>query len=398
MRKFGLIPRLLLGLIVGILIGLFAPEWAIRLTETGRVLLGNFIKYFIPLIIIFFVAAGIAEFGGNAGRILGFTVGISYIDTVIACSLGAVVAYILIPGLTLSAQDAKEAITIGAPFIEIEMPQIMGVMSALLLSFVLGIGATWVGKESRLSCLLLEMRDIIGRIIRGWIIPLVPIFVGCIFAGLAAKGQLFGTMVVFMKMLLIILALHFVWLAVEYILAGIISKQNPLKMILAMLPAYLTAMGTMSSAATMPVSLRQAKTVPYIKDEVADFVMPLCSTVHLSGSAMTVTISAITVCLLTQGQLPPVGAMIAFIILLGIIEVGAVGVPGGSAMAALGILQASFGFNEAALGLMLTLFMIQDSFGTGANILGDGSIAMVVNKFFGKEKPVKKLGTECTNE
>jgi len=184
--------------------------------------------------------------------------------------------------------------------------------------------------------------------------------------------------------LIIIIILQFVWLLIEYLVAGAISKQNPFTVIKAMIPAYLTAFGTMSSAATMPVSLESAKKVPFMKKEIADFVMPLCSTVHLSGAAMTITISAITVSLLTQGTLPPIGTMITFIILLGVIEVGAVGVPGGSAMAALGILQSTLGFSEAALGLMLTLFMIQDSFGTAANIAGDGAIAMVVNKIFGK--------------
>lgn len=153
----------------------------------------------------------------------------------------------------------------------------------------------------------------------------------------------------------------------------------------AMLPAYFTAMGTMSSAVTMPVSLRQARTVPYLNKKIADFVMPLCANVHLSGAAMTLTISAITVSLLTQGSLPPVGLIISFILILGVIEVGAVGVPGGSALAAIGILQSTLGFNEAAIGLMLALFMIQDSFGTATNIAGDGAIAMIVNRFFGKE-------------
>lgn len=395
MKNLGLIPRLLLGLAIGILVGLFAPEWIIRFTETGRIILGNLIKYFIPLIIVFFVAAGIAEFGGKAGKILSFTVGISYIDTVIACILGATVAYLLIPGIALHVQDAKEALEIGKPFLELQMPPLMDVMTALILAFLLGIGCTWGGKENNpLYNLILQMRGIIDRVIRGLIIPLVPIFVGCIFAGIAAKGQLFGTMAVFAKMLAIILILHFVWLAIEFFIAGIISRQNPLTVIAAMIPAYLTAMGTMSSAATMPVSLKSAKSVPFIKDEIADFVMPLCSTVHLSGAAMTITISAITVSLLTLGQLPPVSVMITFILLLGVIEVGAVGVPGGSAMAALGILQSTLGFNEAALGLMLTLFMVQDSFGTAANITGDGAIAMIVNKYFGDDEKIGDMQTE----
>jgi len=382
-KKLGLIPKILIGLAIGILIGLVAPGWAIRFTETGRIFLGNLIKFFIPLIIVSFVAAGIAEFKNKAGKLLGFTVGISYIDTVLACILGAAVAYILMPIIATNAGDVTEAASIGKSFIEIEMPPIFSVMTALILSFILGLGATW-GKAATITNLVTELRDIISRIINKLIIPIVPVFIACIFAGIAAKGQLFSTALVFGKMLIIIIILQFVWLLIEYLVAGAISKQNPFTVIKAMIPAYLTAFGTMSSAATMPVSLESAKKVPFMKKEIADFVMPLCSTVHLSGAAMTITISAITVSLLTQGTLPPIGTMITFIILLGVIEVGAVGVPGGSAMAALGILQSTLGFSEAALGLMLTLFMIQDSFGTAANIAGDGAIAMVVNKIFGK--------------
>jgi Na+/H+-dicarboxylate symporter len=388
MKKIGLIPKLIIGLALGIIIGLSAPDWTVRLTETIRVLLGNLIKYFIPLIIVPFVAAGIAEFKSSAGKLLGFTVAYSYIDTVIACGLAAVAGFILVPGIASNVGEATEAVKIGKPFIEISMPPIMDVMSALLLSFVLGIGATW-GKAETLKNGIIELRDIIAKIIRGLIIPIVPIFVGSIFAGVAAKGQLFSTAVIFGKMLVIIVVMQYIWLFIEYTIAGAYSKMSPIKMIKAMLPAYFTAFGTMSSAATMPIALESAKKVDYMDEEVADFVIPLCNTVHLAGAAMTITISAITVSLLTTGQMPPVGIMVQFIILLGVIEVGAVGVPGGSAMAALGILQSTLGFNEAALGLMLTLFMITDSFGTAANVVGDGSIAMIVNKKFGKQKFLK---------
>jgi Na+/H+-dicarboxylate symporter len=387
MKKLGLIPKLIIGLAIGIIIGLAAPGWTIRLTETGRVLMGNLIKFFIPLIIIPFVAAGIAEFKTSAGKLLGFTVAISYIDTIIACLLAAVAGYALMPAIASNVEAVKEAAKIGKPFIEISMPPIMDVMSALILSFILGIGATW-GKAETIKNAITELRDIISKIIRGLIIPIVPIFVGCIFAGVAAKGQLFTTAVVFGKMLLIIIVMQYLWLFIEYGIAGAFSKNNPIEMVKAMLPAYFTAFGTMSSAATLPVALDCSKKVKYMKEEIADFVIPLCNTVHLAGAAMTITISAITVNLLTQNSLPPVGTIITFIILLGVIEVGAVGVPGGSAMAALGILQSTLGFNEAALGLMLTLFMIQDSFGTGANVVGDGAIAMIVNKLFGKPKQV----------
>ncbi|WP_298825515.1 dicarboxylate/amino acid:cation symporter [uncultured Planococcus sp.] len=391
--KFGLIPKLMLGLGIGILIGLFGPDWMIRITETGNMLLGNLIKFFIPLIIFAFVAASIAEFSSKAGRLLSFTIGISYLDTVIACALGAVAAYLIIPSFALNTYQAVEAVEIGAPFVVLDIPPIMGIISALVLAIVVGMASSW-GEAKVLSAGVIEFRNLVERVIRGFIVPVIPIFIACIFAGLAAKGELFGTMAVFGKMLVLILIMQVIWLVIEYTAAGVISKQNPLTMFKAMLPAYFTAMGTMSSAVTMPISLKQARTVPFINKRIADFVMPLCANVHLSGAAMTLTISAITVSLLTQGSLPAIGLIISFILILGVIEVGAVGVPGGSALAAIGILQSTLGFNEAAIGLMLALFMIQDSFGTATNIAGDGAIAMIVNRFFGKDEEQIEIADE----
>ncbi len=384
MKKFGLIPWLILALIVGTLIGLYAPGWAIRLTETGRILLGNVIKYFIPLIMIFFVAAGIAEFGEDSSKILGVTVGISYVSTIIASVLGAVAAFGLVPAFGIKGGEMVAAVSIGGPFVEINMPPIMDIMSALLFAFIFGVGITWTKNET-LKKALVGGRDIIALMIKRVITPLIPFFIAFVFAGLAAKGQVFATASVFAKMLILIVLLQFVWLAIQFGVAGAYSKTNPFKAFKVMIPAYLTAMGTMSSAATMPVSLEQGRKIPGMKKEIADFVMPLCSTVHLSGAAMTITISAITVNFLTTGTLPPIGTLASCIILLGVIEVGAVGVPGGSIMAALGILSTSLGFGEEALALMMTIFMIQDSFGTATNIVGDGAIAMIINKKYGKD-------------
>jgi len=383
--KLGLIPKLLIGLAIGIVIGSFGPDWLVRITETVRVFLGNLIKFTIPIIIVVFVAAAISEFGEKAGRMLVRTVGIAYVSTITACALGAIAAYLLVPQFAVKVGEAVAGVAIGKPYIEIEMPPIMSVIGALLLAFYIGLGVTWINSPTLVK-VVRESRDIVALLIRRLIIPIVPWFVGSIFAGLAAKGELFSSAQVFFKMLLLIIALQLVWLLIQYLVAGAYAKQNPFPVMREMIPAYLTAMGTMSSAATMPVSLECAKRVPFIKREVADFVMPLCSTVHLSGAAMTITISAITVSLLTTGSVPPVGAMISFILLLGIIEVGAVGVPGGSVMAALGILQSSLGFSDVALGLMITLFMIQDSFGTATNIVGDGAIAMIINKLSSQEE------------
>lgn len=385
--KFGLIPRLIVAIGIGILIGLYGPEWLVRLTETGRILLGDIIKFFIPLIIFAFIAASIAELKGNAGKLLGYTVGISYLDTIIACAMAAGAAYLWVPGFISGDFQLQEANEIGAPYVEIAIPAVMGIMTALVLSIVIGLGSTW-GPAKIISGMILELRDIVNKVIQKFIIPLLPLFIACVFAGIAAKGELFSTISVFGQMLILIVVLQFIWLLIEYIVAGAISRNNPATMAKAMLPAYFTAMGTMSSAISMTVSLKQAKTVPYMNKKIADFVMPVCANAHLSGAAMAITTSAITVTMLTQGELPPVGLIISFIIILGVIEVGAVGVPGGSALAAIGILQSTLGFDETAIGLMLALFMIQDSFGTATNIAGDGAIAMIINRFFGKKEVV----------
>lgn len=383
MKSYSLVLKLLTGLALGIVVGLFAPDWAIRVTETGRVLLGTLIQFFIPLIIFTFVAAGIAELKTRAGKMLGFSVGLAYLDTVLACALAAVASYLVLPWFGIEMLDPAAAAEIGAPFVEIEVPPVMSILGALALAFIFGIGSTW-GKAPALTQVLLESRDIISRMVSGFVIPLIPVFIFFVFAGLAAEGEVFGTIAVFGQMLILILVLQLVWLAIEYSVAGAVTKQNPVPMVKALLPAYVTAMGTMSSAATMPVSTKGAGTVPYMKKRIADFAMPLFATVHLSGAAMTITISAATVTMLTTGELPSVGLLVTFIILLGIIEVGAAGVPGGSVLAAIGILQSTLGFDETAVGLMLALFMIQDSFGTAANITGDGALAMMVNKVFGR--------------
>lgn len=383
--KLGLIPKLLLGLVLGIVVGIYAPLWLTSITETGRVFLGNLIKFFIPFIIFSFIAASIAQLKDSAGKLLSFTVGLSYVDTIIGCTMAAVTSYILIPGFVNGKSFSETtAATIGEPIVEIAFPPLMDIMSALVLAIVIGLAASW-GKSKLIATAVEELKDIIDIVIRKFMIPVIPIFIFCIFVGISAKGELSGAIVVFGKMLLLIIIMQLIWLIIEYTVAGFISKSNPFTAVKCMLPAYITAMGTMSSAATMPISLRQAKTIPVMDKKIADFVMPLCANIHSAGAALTLTISAITVSVLTKGELPPVSLIIVFIIVLGIVLTGAAGVPGGSVLATLGILQSILGFDEVGLGLMLALFMVQDTFGTATNITGDGALALIVNRFFGKK-------------
>ena len=384
--KFGLIPRLIVGIVLGIVIGVIAPQWLLSITETGRMLLGNLINFFIPFIIFSFIAYSIAQLSKNAGRLLSFTLLLSYADTVIACSLAAIGAYLMIPGIVQGRTFSEPGEnSVPAPFVEIEFPPFMDIMSALIFAIVIGLAAS-LGKANVISKVVEELKGIIDIVIKKFIIPVIPFFIFFIFTGIAAAGEVSGAIVIFGQMLLVIIAMQIIWLTIEYTVASIYTKTSPLQAIKIMMPAYFTAMGTMSSAATIPVSLSQGKKLPKMNKRIAEFVMPLCANIHSAGAALTLTISAVTVTLITQGSLPEISLISIFILVLAIILTGAAGVPGGSVLATLGILQSILGFNEVALGLMLALFMVQDTLGTATNITGDGAIAMIVNKIFGNDE------------
>jgi Na+/H+-dicarboxylate symporter len=396
MKQFRLIFKLLLGIVVGILIGTYAgnwgaTKWLLSVVVFGKTILKDLIQFFLPMIMISFLAVGIADMGKRAGRMLGFTVGLSYIYTVIACTLGAIVIAIffgLFPGLTEVSMGAIEARKLPPNIVNIRIPFPFSesLITSIMLGFVLGIGMTLV-KADTLFKTLKEIRDIASEMIRRVIIPIIPFYVGTVFASIAYKGDIWPKMRVFGIMLVIIVLLQWLWLLVQYLIAGGYAKQNPFPVFKIMFPAYLTAWGTTSSAVTMPVSVAQGKQIENMREDIADFVFPMCSQTHLSGSGMTITISALTVSMLTYQTMPELLPVILFILLLSIIEVGAVGVPGGSIMAAWPVLTGVLGFGEEAMGLMFALFLIQDSFGTAANITGDASIAMIINKKFAGDNP-----------
>jgi Na+/H+-dicarboxylate symporter len=399
MKQYRLIVKLVIGIAVGIIIGTYAgnwvgTKWLISVVVFGRSILKDIIQFFLPLILVTFLTVGIADLGKRAGKMLRFTLILSYVYTVAACVIGAVVIVIFFkaaPGIAEVAMREIEPRSLPPNIVNIRIPYPFSasLITSIVLGFVLGIGMTWV-KSDTLMNVMKEGRDIAGQMIRRVIIPIIPFYVGCVFATIAFKGDIWPKMRVFGYMLIIIVALQWIWLFIQYSIAGAYSKQNPYPVFRIMFPAYLTAWGTTSSAVTMPVSLARGKTIPNMKEDVADFVFPMCSQTHLSGSAMTITISALTVSLLTYMKIPNIAQVVLFIIILSIIEVGAVGVPGGSIMAAWPVLTGVLGFGEEAMGLMFALFLIQDSFGTAANITGDASIAMIVNRKFGKNGKGKK--------
>ena len=384
-----LIGKLVLGIVLGIIIGLVAPEFLVRVIVTFKEIFGQFLNFTIPLIIIFFIISGIASFGKHSGKMLGITSAIAYTSTVLAGTLAFIVALIVIPMLVGDGGGNAEEQAGFDPFFELTIDPVTGVMTALVLAFVFGIGITRI-ESPTIHAFFDEGKEIIERMIWKIIIPFLPFYIASIFAELAADGAVFRTLQTFGIVLLTAIVIHWVWLLVLYTVAGSFTGKNPLSALKTMLPAYFTGLGTMSSAATIPVTVRQTKR-NQVGDGVADSAVPLSATIHLSGSTITIVMCSVAVMVLANDMsLPSFGTMLPFIMMLGIIMIAAPGVPGGAVMAALGLLGSMLGFNETALGLMIALYMAQDSFGTAANVTGDGAIALMVDKITGKNAKKKE--------
>lgn len=380
MKSFGLLPRIIVAIIVGIIAGTFAPDAFIRILATFNGLFGNFLGFVIPLIIIGFIAPGIGSIGKGAGKLLGMTTLIAYCSTIIAGLVAFFTAKAIYPSI-LSNQAAKAfenpEKALLEPFFSVEMTPIMGVMSALLLAFALGLGMAAI-KGDTLQKAMDEFRQIIEIIIEKIIIPLLPIHILGIFANMTQGGQVSAIMSVFAKVFIMIIILHILYLCVQYMAAGTIRKQSPLRMLKTMLPAYFTALGTQSSASTIPVTLEKTKQMG-VKGRIADFSVPLLATIHLSGSTITLVSCSMAVMLL-QGEAYSFASMLPFILMLGVTMIAAPGVPGGAVMAALGLLETMLGFDATMVSLMIALYLAQDSFGTACNVTGDGALTAIVDK------------------
>jgi Na+/H+-dicarboxylate symporter len=374
----GLILKIFAGIVVGILLGLFAPMELIKVLSSIGFVLGQYIRFVIPLLIIAFVAKGVAEFGQQAGKALLLGLILAYVSTIGAELLGFSVATAFFPHLGIVTGSVVSAIKI-TPYLRIEIPAAISIMGALVFAIILGLGITRI-KSPTITGFIQEFNGIIADLIRHGLIPVFPYFVATVFMEITAKGQLIPTIKAFFLVLLLIIPTQFVWLAVLYTAAGIYTGKNAFFVLKTMIPAYFTAMGTMSSAATLPVALECAGKVPFLKKESVNFCIPLFNIAHLPGAAAAITMSAMVVTILTKGQTPSLEVFLPFIILLGFIEVAAVGVPGGSVTAALGILESVLGLDQSGLGLMVALFMIQDSFGTATNVVGDAALTMIVDK------------------
>ncbi|KAB3529056.1 dicarboxylate/amino acid:cation symporter [Alkaliphilus serpentinus] len=376
MKNLGLLPRLVIGIILGILIGITKIEFLTKILVTFTGIFGNFLGFIIPLLIIAFVAPGIAELGDRAGKLLGITAGIAYLSTILAGILAFFVASMILPSIITAGGEVGEGAKV-AGYFQIEIPAIMGVMTALVTAFLLGLGMAAI-KGKAIFNFMNEFQEIINKVIKNIIIPLLPVHIAGVFARMAFSGQVARTLSVFSRVIVMVFILHVAYILLQYLLAGAYTGMNPFRAIKNMLPAYFTAIGTQSSAATIPVTVRSTK-ANGITDEVVEFVIPLCATIHLAGSTITLTTCAIAVMAL-EGMGVNFGQFLPFILMLGVTMVAAPGVPGGAIMAALGLLETMLGFGEPQLALMMAIYIAQDSFGTAANVTGDGAIAIFVNK------------------
>jgi serine/threonine transporter len=385
-RRIGLLPRVIIAILLGIALGYFLPAPAVRVFLTFNSIFSQFLGFMIPLIIIGLVTPAIAGIGKGAGKMLLATVVIAYVDTVVAGSLSYGTGSWLFPSMIASTGGSMPHIdkaTELAPYFTITIPAMVDVMSGLVFSFIVGLGIAYGGLRT-LENVFNEFKHIIEKVIEKAIIPLLPYYIFGVFLNMTHNGQARQVLLVFSQIIIVILVLHVLILIYEFCIAGALTKQNPFRLLWNMLPAYLTALGTSSSAATIPVTLAQTEKAG-VRKEVAGFVIPLCATIHLSGSAMKITACAFTICLLT-GLPHDMGLFIYFILMLSIIMVAAPGVPGGAIMAALAPLASILGFNDEAQALMIALYIAMDSFGTACNVTGDGAIAIAINKLFKKNK------------
>jgi len=368
-----------LGILLGWLVlkGWF-PQWIYRIVLTFKGLFGSFLGFSIPLIIMGLVMPSISKLGKSAGRLLLITVGIAYSFTLFSGFSTYFASEAIFPSL-LENQHIKpmEDEQVLTPFFSIQMPPITDVMTALVLSFIMGIGLS-LKEKSVLSGVIEEFGEIVSWLIAKAIIPVLPYYIMSIFAEITFGGKVVSVIEVFFKLIVVLFVMHILLLIIQYLIAGVIAKKNSFKSLANMLPAYATALGTQSSAATIPITLQQAIKMG-VSPRIAGFVIPLCATIHLSGSTMKITACAMALMLL-EGMPFDLELFSGFIMMLGIIMVAAPGVPGGAIMAALGILGSMLGFNEGQQGLMIALYVAMDSFGTACNVTGDGAVALIVNK------------------
>ncbi len=382
--EFGLIIKLLAALVIGAVLGRVVGVGVMDAVVSIKHVLGQLIFFAVPLVIVGFIAPAIARLGQNASKMLLTAVALAYISSVGAAFFSAFSGYAIIPHLSIPTQVEGLVELPKASFV-LNIPPLMSVMTALVTALIIGIAASWTKAETVMK-ILNELEGIMTSVVTRIVIPLLPFFVGATFCELSYEGRLTVQLPIFLLVILIVIVGHYIWLAVLFIIGGMMSGRNPWQVVRYYLPAYLTAVGTMSSAATLPVSLSCARRSPVLSRTMTEFMIPLGATVHLCGSVLTETFFCMTISLMLYGSLPSFGTMVLFIFLFGIFAVGAPGVPGGTVMASLGLVVSVLGFDPAGVALLLAIFALQDSFGTACNVTGDGALALMMEGIFNKEK------------
>lgn len=384
--------RLLAGVITGILVGLVANETFMNIVVTAKQLLGELITFCVPLIVIGFIAPSITRLGKNASRMLMVALILAYVSSVGAALVSMVAGFNIIPHLSIvsTAEGLKELPEV---IFELSIPQIMSVMSALVFSVLIGLAVTWT-KADRTAELLEEFQKIVLEIVTRVIIPILPVFIACTFCALSYEGTITRQLPVFLKVIIIVMIGHYLWMTLLYLIAGAYSGKNPLEVVKHYGPAYITAVGTMSSAATLAVALRCARKSSVLRKDMVDFGIPLFANVHLCGSVLTEVFFVMTVSQILYGSMPSLGTMVLFCVLLGIFAIGAPGVPGGTVMASLGLITGILLFNDTGTALMLTIFALQDSFGTACNVTGDGALTLILTGYADRHGITEKSKNE----
>lgn len=381
--------RLLLGVVIGILVGLVANEGVMHVVVTLNYIMGQIISFCVPLIIIGFIAPSITKLGKNASRMLGIALVLAYTSSLGAALFAMAAGYTLIPGLSIDpvVEGLRELPEV---VFQLSIPPVMGVMSALVFSVMIGLAATWT-KAVTVTKLLDEFQKIVLDIVKKIIIPILPVYIAFTFCSLAYEGSITKQFPVFIKVIIIVMIGHYLWMALLYTLGGAYSGRNPFNVVKNYGPAYITAVGTMSSAATLAVALECArKSEPTLRDDMVDFGIPLFANIHLCGSVLTEVFFVMTVSKVLYGTLPELSTMVLFCALLGVFAVGAPGVPGGTVMASLGLITGVLGFDATGTALMLTIFALQDSFGTACNVTGDGALTLLLTGYVERHKIEKQ--------
>ena len=376
--KIGLLGKIIIAIALGIGIGMFSPDWMVRIFLTFNGIFNQFLGFAIPLIIVGLVAPAISDIGNKAGKMLLITVAIAYGSTIFSGLVSYLTGASLFPDMIQSGAmhevASAEELT---PYFTVTIPPLMNVMTALILAFTLGLGMAATSSVT-LKEATHDFERIMVKTIEAAIIPLLPLYIFGIFLNMTSAGQVFSILTVFIKIIGVIFAIHIGILILQFSIAGIFVRKNPFRLLWNMLPAYFTALGTQSSAATIPVTLEQTRKNG-VSEDIAGFTIPLCATIHMSGSTLKIVSCALAL-MVMQGMPYDFGMFAGFICMLGITMVAAPGVPGGAIMASLGLLQSMLGFNQEALALMIALYIAMDSFGTACNVTGDGAISLIVDR------------------